>query len=196
MTEQFLVNGSLFTESDFIEAVKQNPINRTLLDELPALALPQCYLTAGCLFQAWWNQLVGLPAFNGVRDYDIFYFDDSDLSWEAEDANIQTVRSYFSKLDACLEVKNQARVHLWYERRFGIPYPKLSHVTDGIDRFLISCTCIGIEVSTGKLYAPNGLEELRRGHLRTNPLNPAAGLFLAKVRQYQARWPWLTVIEA
>jgi uncharacterized protein len=43
---------------------------------------------------------------------------------------------------------------------------------DGIDRYLISCTCVGIEVTRGELYAPNGLQDLAGGILRMNPLNP------------------------
>lgn len=86
-----------------------------------------------------------------VKDYDVFYFDESDLSWEAEDAVIQRVKAHFSTLDVPIEVKNQARVHLWYEQCFGIPCPALSSATHGIDRYLVSCARVGVEVKTGQL---------------------------------------------
>jgi len=35
-----------------------------------------------------------------------------------------------------IEIRNQARVHLWYPRRFGAPYPQLASAEDGIGRFL------------------------------------------------------------
>jgi hypothetical protein len=105
------------------------------------------------------------PAGWGVKDYDVFYFDDHDLSWEAEDAVIQRVWMLTDDLGVTVEIKNQARVHLWYEQRFGSPYPQLGSARDGIDRYLISCTCVGIDVASGELYAPNGLQGLHDGIL-------------------------------
>ena len=183
-----------FSPHDFFNWAMMNPVNGELLSRLPSLALEQCLLTAGCLFQATWNRLSGQPASWGVKDYDVFYFDDCDLSWEAEDAVIGRARQLFGGLDVNVEIKNQARVHLWYEQHFGAPYPKLISARDGIDRYLVSCTCVGIDVTTGELYAPNGLQDLHDGVLRMNPLNNCPGLFQRKAKDYQARWPWLTIV--
>jgi hypothetical protein len=131
-----------------------------------------------------------------VKDYDVFYFDDDDLSWEAEDAVIQCVRRLSDDLGVTVEVKNQARVHLWYEQRFGSPYAKLSSTRDEIDRYLVSCTCVSIDVASGELYAPNGLQDLHDGILRMNPLSSRPDLFRQKARDYRARWPWLTIADA
>jgi len=109
-----------------IAEAMRDPVNAALMARLPALALPQGFLTAGCLFQAAWNHTAGRPPGWGVKDYDVFYFDDSDLSWEAEDAVIRRVNEAVADLGATVEVKNQARVHLWYEQRFkahSLPAP-------------------------------------------------------------------------
>jgi len=180
---------------EFIETAKSNPTNAALLEGLPALRLPQCHLTAGCLFQAVWNRRSGVAASALVKDYDIFYFDDSDLSWEAEDRVIKRVQSHFSALGVQIEVKNQARVHLWYEKHFGNPYPKLTCATGGIDRYLISCTRIGIEAESGRLYAPGGFEDLHQGILRMNPMNRAPARFMEKALSFKNRWPWLTIVR-
>jgi hypothetical protein len=37
---------------DFIDYAMSNPANATLLSRFPSLGLRQCYLAAGCLFQA------------------------------------------------------------------------------------------------------------------------------------------------
>jgi uncharacterized protein len=100
----------------FIDAVKTNPINVELLARLPDLGLDQCFLTAGCLFQATWNRISGHDAGWGVKDYDVFYFDGKDLSWEAEDAVIRRARSLLGDVGANVEVKNQAREN--YQRRW------------------------------------------------------------------------------
>lgn len=181
------------SEETFLQLIMENPINASILDRLPQLGLRQCYLTAGCLFQTVWNLRSGHPPQAMIKDYDVFYFDDGDLSWEAEDAVIRHGSVLFQDLGVSIDLKNQARVHLWYEERFGVPCPRLTSATDGIDRYLISCTCIGINAATGELYAPNGLQETWDGHLRINPKNHQTGRFMTKAKDYQARWPWLTV---
>lgn len=171
-----------------------NSINAEISARLPDLGVGQCFLTAGCLFQAVWNHQANLPAAQGVKDYDVFYFD-TDLSYEAEDAVIRAAERLFQDLDVNIEVKNQARVHLWYPQRFGRPYPQLHTAKQGIDRYLVAGTCIGLEIATGEVYAPYGLEDVAQGILRINPLHPEPVLFEQKARSYQARWPWLKIVE-
>lgn len=180
------------TDQRLLEIALSNPLNRALLELLAPLRIPACTLTAGCLFQTLWNLQGGQPAEWGIKDYDVFYFDD-DLSWEAENVIIEQVEHACRHLGITVEVRNQARVHLWYERRFGVPYPRLHRVSDGIDRYLVKSTCIGIDVSSGELYSTHGLDDLEQGILRLNPLNPQPALFLEKARSYQARWPWLKI---
>lgn len=184
---------SILTPSRFLSLIRANPINAALLERLPALALPQCHLVAGCLYQTVWNHRSGVSPAANIKDYDVFYFDDADLSWEAEDKVIRRVNALCADLDAVVEVKNQARVHLWYEQRFGKPYPKLARATDGIDRYLALSTRVGIEVATGALYAPDGLDETWAGIMRINPLNPIPHLFLEKAEDLKRRWPWVTI---
>ena len=66
---------------------------------------------------------------------------------------------------------------------------------DGIDRYLIAGTCIGLDVATGEIYAPYGLTDIEQGLLRINPAYREPDLFEQKAKSYQARWPWLKVVE-
>jgi uncharacterized protein len=179
---------------ELIEIALANPANAEILRRLPDLGVPESFLVAGCLFQAVWNRLSGWPPERHVKDYDVFYFDDRDLSWDAEDRVIRRAKDLFSGLGVEVEVKNQARVHLWYRDRFGADYPRLNSSEDGIDRYLSTCTCIGIRVETGSLYAPYGLDELWAGILRMNPANAQPERFLEKAESYRSRWPWLTIV--
>ncbi|WP_256680144.1 nucleotidyltransferase family protein [Pseudomonas sp. Marseille-P9899] len=172
----------------------ENPVNAALLRILADLDLPDAMLTAGCLFQALWNREAGRPLDWGVKDYDVIYFDE-DLSWEAEDRVIQRVRRACGDLADKVEVRNQARVHVWYEAKFGAAYPPLRSVTDGIDRYLVRSTCLGLNVRSGALYSTHGLDDLRDGLLRSNPLNHQPAMFLRKARSYQERWDWLMIVE-
>ena len=182
------------TVDSLLELAMANPINAEITARLPALGLEQCFLTAGCLFQAVWNHQSNLPADQGVKDYDVFYFD-TDLSYEAEDVVIRAAEALFQDLGVNVEMKNQARVHLWYGQRFGRPYPQLHTAKQGIDRYLVAGTCIGLEVATGEVYAPYGLDDVQQGVLRINPLHPERALFEQKALSYQARWPWLRIVE-
>ena len=185
---------------DLITAALANPINRKILERLPMLGAPNACLVAGSVYQAFWNALSDRPVAEGVKDYDIFYFDGSDLSYEAEDVVIQRAAALLGDLDVLVDVKNQARVHLWYPQRFGGgDYAPLQTVEDGIARFLARATCIGLMPQfdgTLRLIAPYGLEETRRGELRPTPFRWVdIEKFRAKAQSYIARWPWLRIVE-
>ena len=113
-------------KSDFIARALANQTNRQILKRLPSLGLNDCWLVSGALFQSVWNSLTGRPANHGIVDYDIIYFDDRDLSWEAENRKITQLTECFKDLPAQIEVRNQARVHLWYTEKFGMPYTALN----------------------------------------------------------------------
>ena len=87
------------------------------------------------------------------------------------------------------QVANQARVHCWYSTHFARPYPKLSSSEDGIRRFLVLETCVGVRPNA--CYTPYGLNGVYAGTLSPNPLTPYPELFTEKVMSYRARWPKL-----
>jgi hypothetical protein len=70
----------------------------------------------------------------------------------------------------------------------------LHSARDGVDRYLVAGTCIALEVATGELYAPYGLQDVAEGVLRINPLHTEPALFAQKALSYQARWPWLRIV--
>ncbi len=92
-----------------------------ILTTVRNLALPDAWLVSGGIYQTVWNVLTNRPLLHGIKDFDIIYFDGTDLSYEAEDAVIGKVNQALPRLGEPLEVRNQARVHLWYESRFGRP---------------------------------------------------------------------------
>ena len=183
------------SEAEFFALVHANPANALVLKRLPRLGLRECTLTAGCLFQTVWNARSDRPPAWGIRDFDVFYFDDGDLSWEAENRVIEAGQKLFADTSLDVQIRNQARVHLWFEQKFGAPRAPLASARQGIDGFLIECTCIGIDTGSGDLYAPHGLEEMWNGVLRINRTLPRPDLFAQKARDYQQRWPWLTIAE-
>jgi hypothetical protein len=180
-------------QRQFFTDILSNKNNRAILDRWNALALPDSWLVAGCLFQTVWNLKSGRSPEADIKDYDLFYFDASDMTEEGEKRVQAHVEEALGDLGIKVDVCNQARVHLWYEKHFGHPYDALGSSCDGIDRFLVPSTCVGIR--PGEIYAPNGLPLLYEGVLAMNPLVPHRDPFERKAASYQARWPWLRVIS-
>jgi hypothetical protein len=147
--------------SDFLAAALRNPVNEAIADALFRQALPDAWIVAGCLVQTAWNVLTARPVDYGIDDYDIFYFD-PDTSWQVEDAVIGKLKDSLAARRVKIEVRNQARVHLWYPRKHGLPYPALQSSSQGIDRFLTRNTQFGIRRRKGgyDVYAPNGFGDV------------------------------------
>ncbi len=178
--------------TQFRSDISHNSNNATILNRWDALDLPDAWLVAGCLFQTVWNLHTGDRPDRHIRDYDLFYYDGSNLSSAYEDAVQKRVEELFGDLEVKVEASNQARVHLWYEEYFGYPYEPLSNSREGIDRFLVMETCVGI--SPEEIYAPYGLPLIYKGSLTLNPGTPHPELYPKKVESYRKRWPWLGTV--
>jgi uncharacterized protein len=129
------------------------------------------------------NHLTGRPLDYGIKDYDLGYFDGSDLSYEAEDAVIRRVKAAFDEpLRSMVEVRNQARVHLWFETKFSEPYAPLSCTVHALERFASATFAVGVRLeSDDRLYieAPFGLADLFALSLRPNPRRKTVGFACA-----------------
>jgi hypothetical protein len=128
----------------------------------------------------------------------VFYFD-ADRSWEAEDRAIRRATEAFADIDAAVQARNQARVHLWFDERNGTSgYPELTSSRHAIDVFLETPTMFGL-FPTGSggfdVYAPGGYDDLFGFVFRPNPaaIGPAAR-YAVKAAERQALYPRLTVI--
>jgi hypothetical protein len=180
----------------FLDLVQRNPMNVSILDRGPMLGVPDWWLTAGAVFQTVWNILDGRDPGAGIADYDVFYYDASDLSYEAEDAVIRHAESLFADLGVTVEVRNEARVHLWYESRFGVPGVQFSSSRDAIDHFASTTCCFGVSRSMhGEVvdYAPHGYADLFAKRVRPNPRLAPREVYETKARRWRQEWPSLVV---
>ncbi len=109
------------------EIVRAAPSLMQVLRTVRSLDLPDWLVMSGAVYQRVLNHLTGRAPDYGVRDYDLGYFDASDISYEAEDIVIRRVAAAFDEpLKSTVEVRNQARVHVWFEAHFGEAYTPLS----------------------------------------------------------------------
>ncbi len=100
----------------------------TAIKRAKLLDIDNYYIGAGCIAQTIWNYLSDNPLEYGIKDIDFVYFDNKNLDLESEKRVISKVKNLYSDLKIEVDVKNQARVHLWYKGHFGStiePYASL-----------------------------------------------------------------------
>ena len=181
---------------EFTRLVGHNPVVAEILERMPALMLPDCWLAAGALFQTVWNVLSERDPQAGILDYDLNYFDASDLSWEAEDRAIAAAARTLAGIHAEIEIRNEARVHLWYEEKFGVPCPPYTSTPHAISTFPNCSSCLGVQLCNGvvEVFAPYGFSDLFTMTTRPNPVLAPRDVYIAKTARWAKEWPGLTVL--
>lgn len=190
-------NKSLDEQAAALESLlMRNRVFAEIFEKLPDFSLPTAYLGAGFVAQSVWNDLSGFPSLRAVKDVDIVYYDASDLSQEAEAEIERMVRGGLARIPLEIEVKNQARVHLWYEEYFGYPIEPYTSVEAGINSWPTTATAIGIQNRSGKLkvYAPYGLNDLFGFVVRPNKSQITEKIYRNKAARWKAAWPELKII--
>lgn len=167
-----------------------------LLDGMEALGLPDAWLVAGCVAQSLWNALEGAPAGAGMRDADLVYCDPAALSAAEEARQEARVRALFPLDGLVLDVKNQARVHLWYEAKFGRAIAPWTSSAAAIGSYPSTATAIGVRMRGGRfeVCAPFGLDDLFGAVIRPNRLVVSRAVYEAKAARWRAQWPTLSVV--
>jgi hypothetical protein len=158
--------------------------------------LPEGLLVAGALYNLVWNRLTGRPGLAGVADIDVFYFDDSDLSYEAEDAVIRRLAARFAHLPLPVQVRNQARVHLWFPQKFGTPFTPLRSATEMLGRYASKTHAVGVWLDGGQMQvvAPFGLDDIFSFRVVPNPVLDNRAAHEKKAARAKATWPEVTVV--
>ncbi|MHB1811288.1 MAG: nucleotidyltransferase family protein [Thermoplasmataceae archaeon] len=178
-------------------SIMKNPIIEEILKIAPSLRIPNWYLGAGCIAQTIWNEAHGFDPIFGIKDYDIVYFDASDLSYETEDRVIKPVKKALSHLNVPIDVVNEARVHLWYRDHFGFNIKPYDSSEDAISNWPTTATSIGVRHNESENFdvcAPFGLEDLFGLVVRPNKKQITKDIYLQKVERWIKIWPKLKVI--
>ena len=183
-------------EERFLQFVLANPTVAAVLERAPQLGVDDWWLTAGVLFQSVWNGLTAREPVAGIRDADLFYFD-PDTSWDAEDAVIRRGAELFADSAVPVEIRNEARVHLWYPEHFGVPAPPFRDSRDAIDHFAAVCCCYGVRAGRDgalEVYAPHGYADLFDLVVRPNRRLAPREVYESKTTRWRVEWPQLTVL--
>jgi uncharacterized protein len=177
--------------------VATSPSLSAILDRWAEIALPDCWLAGSSIAQTVWNAAFGLPPDHGKVDIDLVYFDAADLSAATEEAHEARLREQFAGISLKLDLKNQARVHLWYPDRFGFAIPPYRSAAQAIATFPTTSAAIGIRPASGgiEIVAPFGLTDLLKPVVRPNKAQITRDVYETKLRRWKSVWPLLNTVD-
>lgn len=179
------------------DLVIQNDHVRQTLDFIADYSREELWIGAGALVQTVWNLRFGLPASHGIDDIDIVYCNTQDLSEAAENRVIRDVQRALKQIPLRLDVKNQARVHLWYRAHFGFDIPPIKSIAQAIALWPTTATAIVTrQDAAGQVHVQTGFgyDDLFSGVVRPNKAQISAEIYRAKTVKWLQKWPGLTVI--
>jgi hypothetical protein len=183
---------------ELIELVLGSHWLMNVLGIVAAFDLPDCWIGAGAVRDLVWDTRFGHgfdPA--GIADVDVVFFDPADLSAEHEHNIECRLRTREPSVE--WDVKNQARVHLWFEDRFGLAAEPLTSTTDGVSTWPETATAVAVRLRGDggiDVAAPFGLDDLLDGVWRRNRVRVSDLEFAARLERKQphVRWPGVVVL--
>lgn len=176
--------------------LRQSEFHMDTLSQLRGLDFPDWMLVSGAIYNHVWNVLTERDPLMGIKDVDVAYFDERDLSYEAEDANIYVVNETFAEFPIPVELRNQARVHLWYEQRFGHPFSPLKNSAEMLERFASKTHSVGVRLDDEdeiEVVAPFGLDFMFSFQIEPNYANQNDEAHTQKAERAKELWPELIV---
>jgi hypothetical protein len=141
-----------------------DPIRWRLLDAVRSMRLPDCWIGAGFVRNAVWDDLHGRPASPPSGDVDVLWFDPARTD-PSQDRHIEAA---LRALDPSVawSVKNQARMHV---RNGDAPY---ASATDAMRYWPETATAVAVrrnDYDGCEIAAPFGLDDLFGLILRPTP---------------------------
>jgi hypothetical protein len=157
---------------------------------------PNWVIGAGAIRNLVWDRLHAFENPSPLKDIDVCYFDPDDLSKPTEE---KYERALNNLMPLPWEVKNQASVHLWYERKFGVKVEPFESVEEAVATWPETCTAVAVrllEDGALEVIAPFGLDDLFEMVVRRNPSRVTPDQFLdrLKAKRIQELWPKVRVI--
>jgi hypothetical protein len=169
--------------AEFQAILTADPLRRHVLDLVGSLGLPDCWIGAGFIRNAVWDNLHGKAPFRPVGDVDVLWFDRGRTD-ASEDRKLEaTLRAMVPSID--WSVKNQARMH---RRNDDPPY---ASATDAMRHWPETATAVAARQAGSAEYeiaAPFGLEDLFTLVLRPTPRFAGEKYLIFRDRVRTKRW--------
>jgi len=159
---------------------------------------PDWLLGAGTVRSLVWDFLHDGADPTPPNDLDLVFFDPDSLGEgrEAEVGGALIERAPELPWD----VKNQAAVHLWYPRVFGVEVEPLTSSADAVGTWPETATCVAVRLYRDhrlEIVAPFGLEDLFGLVCRRNPRRVTTEEYRRRVQSKRVaeRWPMVTIVD-
>jgi len=171
--------------------VLASPLLTRALEAAREVDAPDWLIGAGVIRDLVWDKLHGHePA--PPKDVDLVFFDAADLSPERE-AAVRTALAARAP-EVPWDVKNQAAVHLWYPRVFGLEVEPVTSSADGVATWPETATAVAVRLRADDMLdvvAPCGLDDLFGLVCRRNPRRVTVEQYRRRVaaKRIAERWP-------
>jgi hypothetical protein len=179
------------------QALRQNAIAQAVMTVAGEMRLPDWYFGAGGVAQTVWNLRHGFEPAAEIKDYDLVYFDPADLGDESERRIEVEVARRLSYRNVEVDVKNEARVHLWYAERFGRHVDQCDSTEDAIATWPTTASSVGVRQDREGFVvcAPFGLADLFAMVARPNKTIVSRDVYEEKTARWAEQWPRLRVVD-
>lgn len=180
-------------ERRLITIVTASPAHLSILGEVAACGLPDCWVAAGFVRDLVWDHLHGRAPELPRNDIDVIWFDAArpdSAQDKALEAQLSVIRP-----DVRWSVDNQARMHL---RNDDPPY---ASAVDAMRHWPETATAVAVQLAAGgqlRVAAPHGLADLFAIIARPTPgfmtgARHAVHLQRVKDKGWRDRWPLLRI---
>ncbi len=191
-------NVDIYQQIKVLETIiNSSELMKEALERAKLSGLDNYYIGAGCITQTVWNYLFCNPLDYGIKDIDFVYFDEKNMDYEAENKVISNLKELYSDFRIEVDVKNQARVHLWYKEHFGYDIMPYKSIEAAINTWPTTATAIGVRKGGNnnlKVYAPFGLNDMFGKIVRPNKIQITEEIYRNKISNWLKKWPELTII--
>ena len=180
----------------FENILLQNETLKEILVRLQETSLENYYIGAGSINQTIFNYYHDNKLDFGINDYDIVYFD-RDTSYEKEDEIIKEVEEKLNGIDAKFDIKNEARVHIWYSEKYHTKKEAYTSVENAVSRWGTTVTCVGVRLEKDKLkvFAPYGLNDIFNMIIKPVKCDSTKEQYDARCKKWKEKWPKLEIVS-
>ena len=159
---------------------------------------PDWLVGGGVIRTLVWDWLHDDSTPTPLNDIDVAYFDPTNLQSNRDLEIERTLYHLMPKMP--WQARNQAAVHLWYERKFGFPVESLASSEDGVGTWPETATSVAVRLLDDDeflIVAPCGLNDLFELVCRRNPRRVTEQIFEQRLadKQIVKKWPKVRVVH-
>ena len=99
--------------------------------------------------------------------------------------------------DTSFDIKNQGRVYIWYNGKYGTNRDKYTSVEDAISSWGATVTCVGVRLENNelKVYCPYGLNDIFSMIIRPVKKDFEKESYVKRANKWKEKWEKLKIVK-